>query len=517
MPVREFKRPDGSNAGRGEMMAATRMDVTDPGQFIKLQAVHTASKVRTPRAWKWYNEIGEVHYALNRSARVIGHAELLPFKRQGLQLLERSMEPGHIEAVSQLWSPNGGQRRLIEQFYVLSRVHGQAHLIRSPRNDDGSHGGFEFLSDEELTFEGEKILRTTLPMSSLSGLNGVSQEDLKRATSVEVKAEDYIGRVWRPHPQFSDLPDSPMFALDGVLEELHLLTQGVKARLLSRLALAGILFLPSEISEASQTAQVGEDQGPMHTDKVINALITTMMANVTRHDDASAVFPIILRGPGEWADKIRHIVMDREVFETDMRLRAEALERILMGLDVMPEGVKGYGESNHWNAWASRDEDMKANMAPDLEMLCWTLEQLVFLPDGTMDNKLLDEFGLWYDMSGAIARPNLAEDAKQGIDNGTVSGQGYRELAGIDEEFALKGDELVRWTGVKLGDPYLATFGLPEQAQFDWEKIGSKKSGNEEPGRDPKAPGGKVSSARPGSDGTTGRTDSNTPKRKRAA
>ena len=85
MAVRDFRRPDGTMNGRGELVAAARVNMADPNQFLKLQAVQVASKVRTPRAWDWYDSIGEVHFALNNQARTIGHAELLPFRREGLQ------------------------------------------------------------------------------------------------------------------------------------------------------------------------------------------------------------------------------------------------------------------------------------------------------------------------------------------------------------------------------------------------------------------------------------------------
>ena len=513
MPVKEFRRSSASRMPN-EMVAAATVDVTNPNQMLKLRAVHVVSKTRTNRAWDWYDKIGEVRYSLNKSAKVAGHAVLHPVKRRGATLGAK-IENGSVidPIVAGIWSPNGGQRGLIETFYKLMRMHGQAHLIRLPRNSDSSSGGYDFISDEELDVDADGVWRITLPISMMAGF---SDTDLKKATRVKIEPEDYLGRVWVPHPKYSDMPDSPMYALDTVCEELHLLTLGVKAKLMSRLALAGVWYIPSEVSEVNKSYTTQEENAPRYsTDEVINAIILSLLHNVTSHGDASAQFPIIMRGPGDQAENVRFITIDQQVFEIDIRLREEALTRILQGLDSKPEAVKGNSESNHWNTWATSADDLRENVMPDLEMLCWTLEQLIIVPEAERLGIDVEEVGLWFDLASATARPNLGEDARLGRDGGYVSGKGARELNGISEEYAPSEEEYVRWLGAKMGDPYLATFALPVQAKIDFEKVGM--ANDPTPGPDPLPKPGKVGPGNPGSDGTTGKTDTNKPRSKRPA
>ena len=179
MPVKEFRRSSASRMPN-EMVAAATVDVTNPNQMLKLRAVHVVSKTRTNRAWDWYDKIGEVRYSLNKSAKVAGHAVLHPVKRRGATLGAK-IENGSVidPIVAGIWSPNGGQRGLIETFYKLMRMHGQAHLIRLPRNSDSSSGGYDFISDEELAVDAD--LRyyqrngsnpTTVKNPNSVGLNG---------------------------------------------------------------------------------------------------------------------------------------------------------------------------------------------------------------------------------------------------------------------------------------------------------------------------------------------------------
>ena len=44
----------------------------------------------------------------------------------------------------------------------------------------------------------------------------------------------------------------------------------------------------------------------------------------------------------------------------------------------------------------------------------------------------------------------------------------------------MQGDEYVRWVGVKVNDPYLATYGMDEADDIDWSKVGTKKAGPED-------------------------------------
>ena len=66
-------------------------------------------------------------------------------------------------------------------------------------------------------------------------------------------------RLHKPHPRFSALSDSTSEGVLDILEELVLLTQVVRARVRSRLAGAGVLFLDDRITTKPQEATPDED------------------------------------------------------------------------------------------------------------------------------------------------------------------------------------------------------------------------------------------------------------------
>jgi hypothetical protein len=88
-------------------------------------------------------------------------------------------------------------------------------------------------------------------------------------------------------------------------------------------------------------------------------------------------------------------------------------------------------------------------------------------------------------------------------------------MSGVPEDDAPSDIEYIRMAGWKMGDPYLATYGMPEAKKFDWEKIGSKKTG---PAPDSTAPDSKVQPGKgqPGSPNPEDRK-SDVPKRQQPA
>lgn len=495
------------------LVAASRANLADPRERKVVETVLSYSRPKSAKAWAHYDNIGELHYAVNVSARICGHASLVPKRRlkngeAGGRLSDRNVNA----VINGIWSPTGGLRHLVESFVRIRKLNAHAHLIRN-RNPDGSPNGYDWISDDEISLDGDRILRNTLPVS-----DNVSRDE-RRALSIIISPDDYLGRIWLPHPRYSGLPDSPMGPIDSVCQTLDLLTQTVLARLYSRLAMAGILYVPSEVSEVVATSDTSSRDGakPFSKDAVLNSLTAGFMTNMKRHDVAASAMPVMLRGPAQYAEALRLIQTDREIWETDMRLREEAQNRMLLGLDITPTAVKGEQDSNHWSSWSNRDQELRVNVVPELEIFAFAMEVLAVVPElearGVARNKI-DGFALGFDLSGATARPNLAEDARQAYDRGNLSPEGQRVLSGIPAEYTPTEEEFVRWLGTKIGDPYLATFGLPVAERIDFDRVVAKSA----PGPDPANPG-EEPSAGPGvgDPGSPESDDSDTPKAQKPA
>ena len=337
-----------------DTFAVARIDLAKPFDAKYLRNVTSISRAKGVAPWKWYDNIGEVHYAVSRGAKIAGYTKLAAYSLNKDGSVGKKLVSGTAaDIAAQLSSPYGGMRGLVDRYFTLAKIPGDAYLIRCRDEDSGEVEGYDFISADEIdrsSIEGngsvdksvvfspnQKIRRITLP-SSLGG------EQL----SVPIEARDFIGRVWRPSGRYVDIADSPMKALETNCELLHLLTINLKAKLMSRLALNGIFFVPNEINDIRAGGPVAKDGEVFHENRVLDDLIRAATYAVMNYDDPEAALPIFMAGPGAFGDMIKHIVYDREIYAVDMQLRAELLDRILMGLDVQPQNVRGMGDSNHW-------------------------------------------------------------------------------------------------------------------------------------------------------------------------
>lgn len=483
-----------STNGVEELTASMPLDMTKAYDAKYLRTVVSAGRTQAQRPWKWMTEIGEVNYGISRGAKIAGYAKITARK------LEKDGTPGEIvttgkaaEVAASLSSPYGGVRGLIDRFFTLMKVPGDGYLIRTRADRDGTGDptGYDFIGANEIATEStdgsglwmpgndrnsriaanQNIRRITFPQ----GGGSTSGESLYH----DVKAADFLGRIWRPAAQFVDQAASPMRALDTECELLHLLTINLKAKLTSRMALNGIFFVPSEINDIRTGAPKG-NESEFHDNKVLDALIKAATWAIINHERPDAAVPIFMTGPGQFGDMIKHIVMDREIYATDMLLRAELIDRILTGLDVQKAKAKGDEQSNHWNAWANNDDELRVNVKPDLEMFCWALTRMVLyreMLDAQIKPETVTKYVLWYDLSAATTSVNQAEDARQAADRILIGPAASRRMMNIKEADAPTEAEQIRAVGLKLNVPMLAVYGLEEAKNIDWDKVAASKTG----------------------------------------
>ena len=497
-----------------ELTAAARSldiaNVEDDAGYMRAILGHMKATGREP--WHWYDTIGEIHYAIDRGARVAGYADLYVAK------LGRDGRPGDPVTrglqgaiASRLISPYGGTRELLSRFYRHMTVPGDSVLIRHA-DRQGRLEGFETLSADEVDGPSDNF-----GLSSSGWRDGfkrvvapkISERD---KITQQIPVESILGRVWRPSARWIDLADTPMHAISGQAEMLDMLTKGIKGRLLSRLALNGILFVPSQLNQIAAVFPGGPEMS------FLDRLLFAATQAVLKHDDPKSSIPIFVSGDKDLADAIQFIEADRQIYETDMRLRQELIDRILMSLDVQPMDVKGMGDSNHWSAWAVSDDERRVNIQPVIESFCWAATRLILHREMIAEGRSpaeASQYVVWYDLSAANVKTNLAEDARQLDDRGHVSPKAVRRMSGVSEADAPSEVEQVRSFGRKHGDPYLATYGLAVAEQLDWDKVG-KGGASTGPAADSPADTPKVgpgTGKKPG--GPT--PESNTPRAKRPA
>lgn len=510
--MRERHRRERDANGRVQLAAAP-IDLAKPEDMKYLRSVLPASQGGSAAAWGWHDKIGEIHYAVGRTARIGGYARLRVHKLEKDGSVGEPVTTGHAGEISDmLYSPYGGQRGLMERFLTLMKVPADAYLIQCP-DASGGYDGIDFLSADEIKMEdptalrsGDSLSRITLPANARFGETRLEER---------LASADFIGRVWRPSSRYVDLPDSPLKSLDTTCELLHLLTLGIRSTLMSRLLSNGIFYVPSEVNEARSSAPSGE-KNEFHNNPVLNELIKAAVYASAHTGDAVAGLPVFMTGPGIHADQFKHIIMDQALAETDMKLRAELIDRILMGLDIQPSQVKGAADANHWGSWTATDDELKVSIRPDIETGCWALTRLFLwkqMQDAGAKPGTIMKHVVWYDLDDATSHMNISEDARQLVDRNLIGPAATRRMNGIKEKDAPTAIEYIRQLGIKMADPYLATFGMAEAEKFDWEKIGSVTTG---PSADSNAAPAESAPGK-GNPGSPANIKSDTPKRLRPA
>lgn len=492
------------------VLAAKGLTLVDDVDQKYVHHLLGASQLVANNAWKWYDAIGEVRYGVSRSARIAGYATLQGARVSVAGTVLSKADQGVLaEEVAKIYSPYGGTRHLMERFYTLLKLPAEMWLIRC--KNKGQADGYMVLSSNEI--DGESI-NSGVPGKPIIWKSVAHHPDGRETAFVhEIQREDFLGRIWNPSARWVDLVDSPMTGLATECEVLHLLTETMKARLLSRFAMAGILLIPLEMSDA---AIAGPDpNSSTKMSKVMNYLITAMTRNMSNHDSAIAAMPIALQGPAAVLDKVKHLVLDTAFAEQDLKLRTELIGRILTGLDVQKQATEGVGDTNHWAAWAVSDEERRIAVQPDIDAFSWTLTRLVLWPALRSRNwpeGKVQAVRIVADLSEAAVKSNLAEDFRLLRQEGAINLAALRRVTGAKESDAMSNDEYIRWLGVKMQDPYMAVYGL-DGIDVDWDKVGVLKR--------PSGPaaGPEDSNVGPGTGdpGSPGDNDSDTPRSERPA
>ena len=142
----------------------------------------------------------------------------------------------------------------------------------------------------------------------------------------------WVARLWRTHPRCGDEPDSSMLGVLDQCEQLVLLDQAMR-NMARRAMNAGLVFIPDGITAYADDADV----------TVADAIAKSALQAVESEAALSTVTPKVVTGPLELGKEIKFIPLTQP---TDPNLAAAAqklLERILQGIDIPKDVVKGLG------------------------------------------------------------------------------------------------------------------------------------------------------------------------------
>jgi len=248
----------------------------------------------------------------------------------------------------------------------------------------------------------------------------------------------YVARIWRSHPRFELLADSPMRAIMDVCEELLILSRSVRAVGRSRLT-AGILKVPNSLSTTSST----DDNQDPESDPFIARLGEAMMLPISDEGTASAIVPLVVRGDADALKAMEMLSLARPIDEVTMKLRPELIGRIATGLDLPREVLLGIADLNHWSAWQVDDNTFRHHLEPHVVQLVDCLSVGYLRPAMEQDadeqgwdaptRAWIDLACAWYDPTELVTHPDRSGDAILAYDRKELSGAALREAMGWTE------------------------------------------------------------------------------------
>ena len=456
-------QPVAYNAPRALTAAAAQVKTNDPGEAALFKSRRqSASSAWQKEAWEYYDAIGEVKYAFNLVASVVSRIRVYaasvddpaeaPVPIDKSKIVNDKLAAAASRALDRLDSAYGGQAGLLKDAALNLQVTGECYLVQVPeRVGSGLPESWDIRSTDELQIDqkGNYIINPRREVSS-----GGSMMSAGNIEAIKLPKNAFIGRIWKSHPRYSQEADSSLRGLLDLCAELLLLNRTFRATARSRLN-AGALYLPDGLSvAASPEADYPYDEDGIYNeqynpeeaaDDFEDQLIDAMTTPIKDEDSASAVVPLIIRGPADLGDKIKQFKFERS-FDPALAQRADrVLERIMQGLDVPKDIVTGLANVKYSNATQIDESLYKAHIEPLMLLIADALTIVYLRPYlislGYSESEV-NRIVIWYDPSQVTTRNDRAADADAGFQNLAVSYDTWRRAHGFSDNDAPSPMEL---------------------------------------------------------------------------
>lgn len=374
------------------------------------------------QAWQRYDDVSELRYLANWIGNVMSRATLHAAVRVGNALVPEESGPGR-DAMDALFGGIQSQPQMIQQIGTNMTVSGEAYV--TAREQSGMDL-WHVLSSGKVTQSGKVLY------GNYGG--GTSKVELR-------DKKDLVVRLWTPHPTDPTEADAPTRSNLRTLSQIKGYDDHISAQLSSRLAGAGILFLPSEINFA---AVAGADPNTPQATQFMMTLHEAMEAAKQNPEGPAAMVPIVVTAPGDELEKVQHMTFWTDLDDSVIEMRSAGIQRFAVGMDVPPETLMGNADQNHWNAWLSEEAAIKAHLEPRLAVMNAGLTTDYLrpsLPTGVN----ADDYFVIADTSGIRTRPNRSTEALELHDRGLINQEAILRETGFKAEDAMVGEEYMRW------------------------------------------------------------------------
>lgn len=374
-------------------------------------------------AWGYYDDLGPFRYAVEWKSAMLSRVRIYAARVEpGEDEPVRADAGTAVDLMTTLGGGVSGQAQLMAELATQLDVPGEGYLIGETVN------GVERWSVRSMD-EVQARNRQFQVMDETAAQSGAKWRPLA--------ANSLVNRVYRPNKRYHSRADSPARAARSTMRELELVNRHILAQYLSRLASAGVLLMPDEV-----TFPVREEFADAN-DPFMAEWIEIAKEAIAQPGTASAVVPIPMKMPGEWIKDVKHVDFTLKIDDKIIEKRDSAIKNLASQLNIPAEVLLGMGDLNHWGAWQVDEAALKTNIAPDAELICQAITEGYLQPrlkaSGVEDYA---NWVVWYDMSELALRPDRSGDAFQAYDRLEINGSALRRETGFNEADKPTGDEL---------------------------------------------------------------------------
>lgn len=346
------------------------------------------------------------------------------------------------EYLQALFNGPKGQQQMLEEMGVHLTIAGECYLVGrkiAEENDVlGESDGevWEVVSVLEMSVQGKKWIIKY----------GDGHPD------IPLGDDDVVLRIWLPNPAKRIEADSPFRSLLPILTEIEYLTLHVFAQTQSRLAGAGVWVLPQGVTFPTPPDQEGRPPETVNeVDGLMQAVGGAMMRPLNDPGSPEALIPVMIQVPDETVDKIKEPIHFWSPLDaTAKELRAEAITRFAIGMDLPPEQILGMSSSNgtgggrsngvsHWGAWQVEEATIKMFVEPMLSTLTNALT-LGYLRPLTNDESIVT-----YSTAELRLRPDRSKEAFELYDRAVISEAAVLRENGFDPSDLMPAPEKEQW------------------------------------------------------------------------
>lgn len=402
---------------------------------VGLMSMQEISRTGASKGWqelcyKYYHSIGEYRFACdwkgNMLSKAILHATFDTGDGHGAKV--------QINGPAKFWMDSlfgdpDGQAEMLRLIGINFSVAGECYVVAYEDPDPFGDGG--------------DIWKVVAPTKFRRPVGDTGKYAIANVEIDVPKEQVFAMRIWNPDVEDPLLPMAPSQAVQSSLAEIARLTEHIAAQIDSRLAGAGILLMPSEMTMPTPPipdgAQVKQANSAVDLMRLINQ---AMAQSIRNRADASAMVPIVITAPGDVIDKIQHLTFWTELDEKANEMRTQAIRRLALGLDMPPEVLMGNAESNHWNAWQADEASIKAHTEPLLKIITSSLAKgylrrnlLAGISEANVEavpQTELRKYTILADTSEMRLRPNRSKEALEMYEMGLLSREATIRETGFD-------------------------------------------------------------------------------------